>query len=94
MTRYSSGKWDSDYRRGRKVFDERPAKPPRAKRTATIDEEALAQAKRELAAIADHPEVLGRGSNVLPATGLCHTCERPISGERRFCGPCLARRSA
>lgn len=26
------------------------------------------------------------------ATGSCHECGRAVSGERQFCGPCLARR--
>lgn len=33
-----------------------------------------------------------RGSNHLPSTGRCHACKRAITGERRYCGPCLARR--
>lgn len=29
---------------------------------------------------------------LLPVDGVCHECGRAVSGERRFCGPCLARR--
>lgn len=25
-------------------------------------------------------------------TGRCHVCDRPITGERRYCGPCMANR--
>lgn len=25
-------------------------------------------------------------------TGYCHTCDRPVTGERRYCGPCMAER--
>lgn len=25
-------------------------------------------------------------------TSRCHTCDRPVTGERRFCGPCAANR--
>lgn len=44
--------------------------------------------------LAELPPVLlpGGGTNHLPVTGACHECNRPVSGERRFCGPCLARR--
>lgn len=27
-----------------------------------------------------------------PVKGYCYECERPVTGERRFCGPCLAAR--
>lgn len=33
----------------------------------------------------------GRHRGQLPVTGHCHDCGRPVSGERRYCGPCLAR---
>ena len=26
----------------------------------------------------------------LPVTGKCYDCGRKVSGERRYCGPCLA----
>lgn len=32
----------------------------------------------------------GRG-NHLPAVGACYDCGREVSGERRYCGPCLAK---
>lgn len=32
------------------------------------------------------------GERFLPATGRCHECDKPITGERRYCGRCLARR--
>ncbi|UQS95163.1 nucleic acid-binding protein [Pseudanabaena phage Pam4] len=28
-----------------------------------------------------------------PATGRCYSCDRPVTGERRFCGPCAAERN-
>lgn len=36
-------------------------------------------------------ELDSRGSS-LPATGSCHECGRKISGNRKFCGPCAAKR--
>lgn len=27
-------------------------------------------------------------------TGRCHTCDRPVSGERHYCGPCLSKRGS
>lgn len=32
---------------------------------------------------------LPRNGTRLSPTGRCHDCDRPVSGERRFCGPCL-----
>lgn len=32
-----------------------------------------------------------RAGTRLPPTGSCYDCGRAVSGERRFCGPCLAR---
>jgi hypothetical protein len=76
----------------RKILDVRrpKAKPaPKAKKRILIDASAVAAA---LAQTAELPET-GRGTNVLPATGHCHECDRPISGERRFCGRCMAKRA-
>lgn len=33
----------------------------------------------------------GIRAKVPPATGRCHDCTRKVSGERRYCGPCLNR---
>lgn len=63
-------------------------KPERAP-SKVIDREAVAA----VLAVDAGPSSARRGSNVLEATGHCHTCDRRISGERRFCGPCAARRS-
>ena len=52
-----------------------------------IDTKALAEA---LAAPAE--PLLETGRNPLPVTGHCHTCDRAVSGERRFCGRCMAKR--
>lgn len=30
--------------------------------------------------------------NRVKATGRCHTCDKAVSGERRYCGKCLAKR--
>lgn len=92
--RYNAKKWGSDFKVGQKAKGIRPAKPePGRRKTAkVIDQDALAAAKAELDAQAAQPRPIKTG-NDLPATGHCHTCDRPISGERRYCGPCLARRS-
>lgn len=69
-----------------------PYVPPKAKTKArspkrgTIDREAVD------AVLKSGPAP--RGNNRLPVTGRCHSCDRVISGERRYCGPCLAGRSA
>lgn len=73
----------------------KPAKKaaPKPKKTVVIDREALAETNVILAELAAHPErVTGIGTNTLPATGHCHKCDKAISGERRFCGRCMAGR--
>lgn len=30
--------------------------------------------------------------NQLPAIGRCHVCDKPVTGERRFCGRCITKR--
>ena len=93
MTRFTSDCWRSRFQRGQKVGAERPATQPKPRREVAIDTDALAAAKAELnERAAGRLPVVTTGSNVLPATGACHGCERPVSGERRFCGPCMARR--
>lgn len=64
-------------------------KPKKAPKVVEIDREAMAS----VLAVKAEPRVEVRGSNTLPATGRCHTCDRQISGERRFCGRCAARRT-
>lgn len=74
-----------------------PVAPPRTKPGPkyVVDPELLQQAVRRLNADALMPaaghKVIGRGTNTLPATGACHDCGRAVSGERRFCGPCVAK---
>lgn len=70
-------------------------KPVRRRKPVQVDEEALAAVKADLNARA---EALERGSALvesrgtkLPATGACHDCGKGVSGERRFCGTCLAK---
>lgn len=77
----------------RRILDVRrpKAKPaPKPKKVVTIDTEALAAV---LVAVPELPPNTGYGTNTLPATGRCHTCDRAISGERRFCGRCMSKRS-
>ena len=69
----------------RRIIAETPAKVPKPRRE--IDPELLAKALAVDPALDER-----RGSNALPATGRCHTCDRAISGERRYCGRCLAGR--
>lgn len=38
------------------------------------------------------PVVMRPSPRSRAVTGHCHACDRPVSGERRFCGPCLASR--
>lgn len=39
----------------------------------------------EVAAI----DIKSSNANHLPVTGRCYDCNRRVSGERRYCGPCL-----
>lgn len=86
--------------RVRKIRGVRPKaqpkpKPERRANAAVIDMAALVAAKAELdesAARGSVPRYVGHGTNTRPATGRCHECERPVSGERRFCGRCMAKR--
>lgn len=89
MTRHNAENGIRLYNRGRRVKGERPAKPEKPRKPVEIDREALAEV---LSTPAPEPPRETRGANHLPATGLCHQCDRPVSGERRFCGPCLAKR--
>lgn len=76
----------------RKILDVRKvkAKPePKAKRQVLIDTVALAAV---LAAPVDLSGDHGYGTCTLPATGRCHECDKPISGDRKFCGRCMSRR--
>ena len=62
--------------------------PPRE-----VLEAAMAEADERLAR--EHPPPPRRQPvtvSVLPrvAIGLCHDCGRAVTGERRYCGPCLA----
>jgi hypothetical protein len=82
---------DQIYHHGTRVNSDRPAKPAKPPKVVEIDADALAAAKADLDAKAAEPSRLKTG-NDLPATGRCHTCDRAVSGERRYCGPCLARR--
>lgn len=78
---------------GVKVKGLRPVKPTRERRRPEIDADALAATLAELDEKASQRNpVISGGSNVLPATGSCHECERPVSGERRFCGRCMSKR--
>lgn len=84
--------------RPRKIRDVRKpkskAKKPRPK-SRVIDLAAVAAAKADLDRAAQEgtvPRLVGLGTNTLPATGRCHECDRPVSGERRFCGRCMAKR--
>lgn len=92
MTRFSQASFNASFRVGRKAKADKPMKPPAQRRsTKVIDDDALDAAKSELDATAADPARLTTG-NTLPATGHCHTCDRAVTGERRYCGPCLARR--
>lgn len=94
MTRSSNKHGLITYKTGQRAKEIRPTKPEPASRKTSkvIDQDALAAAKADLDAHAAEPARITTG-NTLPATGHCHSCDRAISGERRFCGPCLARRS-
>lgn len=58
----------------------RRREPPRP--TIELDVELLAELRTP------------REGSRLPATGRCHTCDRAVSGERRYCGPCAAKRDS
>lgn len=88
----------------RRILDVRHPKPkpePKAPRSI-IDRDALDAALAEMDAksgpmtlLADRrPERKTTSGQYVrtTVTGRCHECDRPVSGERRFCGPCLARR--
>lgn len=93
MTRFTSDCWRTRFQRGQKVGSERPAAQPKPRREVAIDTDALAAAKAKLTEqAAGRVPIVAGGSNRLPATGECHECERPVSGERRFCGPCMSKR--
>lgn len=71
----------------------KPAPPPKRPKTV-IDEEALAAIKirfeeERVEAEKQRARTTG-GGRVLTATGHCHDCGKAITGERRFCGRCLA----
>lgn len=36
-------------------------------------------------------EKTGRNGNQLKPNGQCHDCGKTVTGERKFCGPCLAK---
>lgn len=59
------------------------SRPDRGPHLAAIPADAITKA---------WAHALDSGNNRLPATGHCHTCDVPISGERRYCGPCAADR--
>lgn len=88
-----------DLGRVRKVTGLRPKarpRPKREKKAVVVSIAALSAAKAELdeaAAVGQVPKYVGRGTNIRPATGRCHECDKPVSGERRFCGRCMARRT-
>lgn len=69
-------------------------KPVRRRKPVQIDADALAAVKADLdaqqaALEAPKPvEATKRGQTV---TGCCHDCGRAVSGERRYCGTCLAK---
>ena len=69
------------------------ARPPKQPKTV-IDRDALALVKAGFEAERVAAEVERRrkvsDGRTLPVTGRCHDCDRPVSGERRFCGRCLA----
>lgn len=77
----------SVYQSGTRVRGDRKAKPERERPAPEIDREAMSRVLAEPPSLIEH-----RGPQGLEATGRCHTCERPVSGERRYCGRCLANR--
>lgn len=68
-----------------------------------IDQDALAEAKADLDRAAVQLAVrsgdplagrrVSRKRKGRKATGRCLDCDRRVSGQREFCGPCAARRS-
>lgn len=81
----------------------KPAPKPRPRRG--IDPDALAEtlarfeAERLEAEAAERRKAAERdaaGDQLAEperlANGTCHTCGRQVTGERRYCGPCLAKR--
>ncbi len=75
--------------------------PNRQLQPASVDPavlaSALAEAERRAMELAEaraaarlRPPTKARERKVV--TGRCHTCDRPITGERIYCGPCLATR--
>ncbi len=79
----------------------RKPKPPGARELARAERIAAVPSRAELAAILDDylpvrvamaaPPAAGDG-NVLPATGFCHDCDKPVGPDRRFCGSCTVKR--
>lgn len=60
--------------------------------TGTPDPETLAEATRMLTERLKRPLAEVDDVRRLPPTGRCHGCDRPVTGERRLCGSCAARR--
>ena len=79
---------------GHLAHAEQPAKPKgrRGPKPYPIDPDAVAEALADLDARASAPKPIPTGGgSTLPAIGRCHDCNRTVSGERRYCGPCLAK---
>lgn len=65
------------------VIPERPTPPPPAPRQESQQPRRRGKPYRQA----------GPGDGrIRQVTGYCHECGRPVSGERRYCGPCLATR--
>lgn len=94
MTRLNRRHGHALFGTGAKVKELRPVKPVKERRRPEIDADALAAALADLDAKASQPRpVVTGGANVLPAVGRCHECDKPVTGERRYCGRCMSRRT-
>lgn len=71
----------------KKTVKTAPAKP----KPPAVPAEIIAAALDPKALATSVINSTSRGTRLSP-TGHCHTCDRPVSGERRYCGPCAAAR--
>lgn len=83
--------------RGGRVND-RPVKSKKQRPRMEVDREAVAalaeqfEAERMAAEEERARKIAGQSSpgTALSPTGRCHDCGKAVTGERRFCGLCLA----
>lgn len=93
MTRFTRANTTARFKVGERVKGIRkPDSEPkrRGRKRLPIDWDAVAEVLAKPVVVAERPQV--KGGNTLPATGHCHECDRPVTGERRFCGRCLSKR--